>query len=55
MTSPAQQVNLPGILYALDTAYQQRWIDKHEAELRQGAADREAALHRARQAIAEGV
>ena len=51
----AQQVNLPGILYALDTAYQQRWIDKHEAELRQGAADREAALHRARQAIAEGV
>lgn len=51
----AQEVNLPGTLYALDVAYQQRWIAKHEAELRQGVADREAALRRAQQAIAEGV
>lgn len=51
----AQEANLPGIWYAVDSAYQQRWIDKHEAELRQGAADREVALRRAQQAIAEGV
>lgn len=48
----AQAVNLPGISYAVDLAYQERWVKRHAAEVNETRAGFDAALGRARDVLA---
>lgn len=47
----AQQVNLPGISYAVDSAYQERWLEEHGAELKTLRDGFEAGLERAKEVL----
>lgn len=47
----AQQVNLPGISYAVDSAYQERWLEEHGAELKTLHDGFEAGLERAKEVL----
>lgn len=52
--SCAQQVNWFGISYALDTAYQERFVSAHGAELKTAQDGARSALDKARTVISQG-